>query len=123
RSARRARCRDRWWVRQEYWSPYSCAGIPPPSLPHKGGGASRWLGLDRATDRIEHPPPRGEGWGGGRAMLGAHQTYPSCFFFSIEPDWSLSISRPSRSELREACISMMIAGRSVASERMAPVSG
>ena len=29
-----------------------------------------------------------------------HQKYPSCFFFSIEPTWSLSISRPSRSEVR-----------------------
>src|SRR5690606_15499682 len=37
----------------------------PPNLPHKGGGAVRWLILDRATTAIEHPPPCGEGWGGG----------------------------------------------------------
>ena len=46
-----------------------------------------------------------------------HQKYPSCFFFSIEPTWSESISRPSRSEVRLACISIMIDGRSAAAER------
>ena len=51
------------------------------------------------------------GVGGGDGD-GRHQKYPSCFFFSIEPAWSLSIRRPSRSEVREACISMMIEGRS-----------
>ena len=59
----------------------------------------------------------------GVAMGKAHQKYPSCFFFSIEPTVSLSISRPSRSEVRLACISMMISGRVAAVERIAPVSG
>src|SRR5690606_41403003 len=61
--------------------------------------------------------------GVGRSKGKAHQKYPSCFFFSIDPTESLSISRPSRSEVRLACISMMIEGRSEAVERMAPVSG
>src|SRR5690606_27624617 len=46
-------------LRRGWWGP------PPPILPHKGGGALRWLGRDGATDLIGHPPPRGEGWGGG----------------------------------------------------------
>src|SRR5690606_27234741 len=62
----------------------------------------------------------GGGLGSGHA---AHQKYPSCFFFSIDPAWSESISRPSRSEVRDACISMMISGSVPASERIAPVSG
>ena len=53
----------------------------------------------------------------------AHQKYPSCFFFSIDPTLSLSISRPSRSDVRLACISMMISGSVAASERIAPVNG
>ncbi|MNN07315.1 hypothetical protein D3C81_1201390 [compost metagenome] len=52
-----------------------------------------------------------------------HQKYPSCFFFSMEPAESLSISRPWRSEVRLMSISRMIAGRLSASLSMAPVSG
>src|SRR5690606_37686591 len=44
---------------------------PPPSLPHKGGGALRCLGQDRATPPMEHPPPCGEGWGGGGGWPGS----------------------------------------------------
>src|SRR5690606_1508988 len=51
------------------------------------------------------------------------QKYPSCFFFSMEPAESLSISLPSRSDVRLACISMIMEGRSAAVDRMAPVSG
>ena len=39
-----------------------------------------------------------------------HQKYPSCFFFSIEPLESWSITRPCRSEVRASSISWMIAG-------------
>ncbi len=63
------------------------------------------------------------GIGGADGRGGVHQKYPSCFFFSIEPTLSLSMRRPSRSEVREACISMMIEGRSDAVERMPPLSG
>ena len=38
--------------------------------------------------------------GVGRGEEAGHQKYPSCFFFSIEPTESLSIRRPSRSEVR-----------------------
>ncbi|MNZ61823.1 hypothetical protein D3C78_799250 [compost metagenome] len=54
---------------------------------------------------------------------GVHQKYPSCFFFSMEPDESLSISRPWRSDVRLTSISWMIAARLSASLSMAPVSG
>ena len=52
-----------------------------------------------------------------------HQKYPSRFFFSIDADSSLSISRPWRSEVVEACISAMIASSVSASDSIAPVSG
>ena len=40
---------------------------PLPSPPHKGEGAGQWLGSDirLATKLDEHPPPYGEGRGGG----------------------------------------------------------
>src|SRR5690606_39015275 len=34
---------------------------PPPNLPHKGGGVRQCTWHDAAR----HPPPCGEGWGGG----------------------------------------------------------
>ena len=52
-----------------------------------------------------------------------HQKYPSCFFFSIEPGWSLSISRPWRSELTVLKVSAMISSMVVASLSMAAVRG
>ncbi len=52
-----------------------------------------------------------------------HQKYPSCFFFSIDADWSWSMTRPWRSELVVSSISWMIAGSVSASLSTAPVSG
>ena len=52
-----------------------------------------------------------------------HQKYPSCFFFSIEADWSWSITRPCRSEVVVSSISWMIAVSVSASLSIAPVSG
>lgn len=37
---------------------------PPPSLPHEGGGAARWVWPRSAKGTEEHPPLDGEGWGG-----------------------------------------------------------
>jgi hypothetical protein len=51
------------------------------------------------------------------------QKYPSCFFFSIEAAASWSITRPSRSEVRDARISSTIAATVVAELSTAPVSG
>ena len=53
----------------------------------------------------------------------AHQKYPSCFFFSIEADGSLSISRPWRSEVRATSISPMIFSSVSASDSNPPVRG
>ena len=53
----------------------------------------------------------------------SHQKYPSCFFFSIDADWSWSMTRPWRSELVVSSISWMIAGSVSASLSTAPVSG
>ena len=52
-----------------------------------------------------------------------HQKYPSCFFFSIEADWSLSMTRPWRSEEVATSISSTMSRSVVALESMAPVSG
>ena len=52
-----------------------------------------------------------------------HQKYPSCFFFSIEPLESWSITRPCRSEVRASSISWMIAVSVSAVLSTAPVSG
>ena len=52
-----------------------------------------------------------------------HQKYPSCFFFSIDADWSWSIMRPWRSDVVVSSISWMIAGNVSASLSTAPVSG
>ena len=54
---------------------------------------------------------------------GAHQKYPSSFFFSIEAVGSWSITLPCRSELVATSISAMIASSVSASDSMAPVSG
>jgi hypothetical protein len=51
------------------------------------------------------------------------QKYPSCFFFSIEAAASWSITRPSRSEVRDARISSTIPATVVAELSTAPVSG
>ena len=52
-----------------------------------------------------------------------HQKYPSCFFFSIEPDESWSMTRPCRSEVLASSISWMIPASVSASLSTAPVSG
>ena len=52
-----------------------------------------------------------------------HQKYPSRFFFSIDPESSWSIKRPSRSEVRAISISRTMAGRVSASDSNAAVSG
>ena len=51
------------------------------------------------------------------------QKYPSCFFFSIDAAPSWSITRPSRSEVREARISATMSASVSASLSTAPVSG
>ena len=51
------------------------------------------------------------------------QKYPSCFFFSIEAAASWSITRPSRSDVRDARISSTISATVVAELSTAPVSG
>ena len=51
------------------------------------------------------------------------QKYPSCFFFSIEAAASWSMTRPSRSEVRDARISSTISATVVAELSTAPVSG
>ena len=51
------------------------------------------------------------------------QKYPSCFFFSIEAAASWSITRPWRSEVRDARISSTISATVVAELSTAPVSG
>ena len=58
-----------------------------------------------------------------QALLADGQKYPSCFFFSIEADASWSITRPSRSEVRDARISATIPEIVSASLSTAPVSG
>ena len=52
-----------------------------------------------------------------------HQKYPSCFFFSIDPVESWSMTRPCRSEVVASSISWMIPLKVSASLSMAPVSG
>ena len=52
-----------------------------------------------------------------------HQKYPSCFFFSMDPVESWSMTRPCRSEVRASSISWMMAVRVSASLSTAPVSG
>ena len=52
-----------------------------------------------------------------------HQKYPSCFFFSIEPAESWSMTRPCRSEVVVSNISWMIAVSVSASDSTAAVSG
>jgi hypothetical protein len=59
---------------------------------------------------------------GDPVRVGA-QKYPSCFFFSIEPVWSWSITRPYRSEVRASSISLITSGSVSASLSIAPVSG
>src|SRR5438552_3727172 len=54
---------------------------------------------------------------------GCAQKYPALFFSSIEPSWSWSMTRFSRSERRNETSSSMILGSVSASERMAPVHG
>ncbi|MCY1228785.1 hypothetical protein D9M72_411190 [compost metagenome] len=61
------------------------------------------------------------GWRG--VDQGFHQKYPSCFFFSIEPAESLSISRPWRSDVVASSISRMMPPSVSASLSIAPVSG
>ena len=52
-----------------------------------------------------------------------HQKYPSCFFFSMEPEESWSITRPCRSDEVVSSISWMISGSVAAVLSTAPVSG
>ena len=52
-----------------------------------------------------------------------HQKYPSRFFFSIEASWSLSISRPARSETRVVRISVTMSSSVAAAEVTAALSG
>ncbi len=52
-----------------------------------------------------------------------HQKYPSCFFFSIDPEESKSITRPCRSEVVVRSISWITAVNVSASLSTAPVSG
>ena len=52
-----------------------------------------------------------------------HQKYPSRFFSSIDPEWSWSMTRPSRSERVAKSISWIISGSVVAVDSMAPDSG
>ena len=52
-----------------------------------------------------------------------HQKYPSCFFFSMEAEASLSMTRPWRSEEVATSISSTMSRSVVALESMAPVSG
>jgi len=52
-----------------------------------------------------------------------HQKYPSCFFFSIEPVESWSITRPCRSDVVASSISWMMSVSVSASLSTAPVSG
>src|SRR5262249_12259499 len=52
-----------------------------------------------------------------------HQKYPSRFLISMEPSWSWSITRLSRSDLRNPINSSMILGIVSASDRIAPVHG
>src|SRR5204863_2547622 len=52
-----------------------------------------------------------------------HQKYPWRFLRSIEAAWSLSMSRPSRSEARERRNSATICGTLAAAEGIAPVNG
>ena len=52
-----------------------------------------------------------------------HQKYPSCFFFSIDPVESWSITRPCRSEVVASSISWMMSVSVSASLSTAPVSG
>src|ERR1019366_2505156 len=59
---------------------------------------------------------------GGEAQQLA-QKYPSRFLSSMEPSWSWSITRFSRSDRRNSLISAMIFGTVSASERIAPVHG
>ncbi len=73
------------------------------------GGASRWdVSLDVLLDQVGYV---------------GHQKYPSCFFFSMDADWSWSMTRPWRSELVVSSISWMIAGSVSALLSIAPVSG
>src|SRR5690554_1396817 len=53
----------------------------------------------------------------------AHQKYPSCFFFSMDPALSVSILRPWRSDCRVLIISRKMSCRLAASDSTAPVSG
>ena len=52
-----------------------------------------------------------------------HQKYPSCFFFSMEAEASLSMTRPCRSEDVATSISSTMSSSVSALESMAPVSG
>ena len=62
--------------------------------------------------------------GGDERLLGhGHQKYPSCFFFSIEPDTSKSMTRPSRSDVVASSISWMTSGTVAAVLSTAPVRG
>ena len=60
---------------------------------------------------------------GGCKVLSAHQKYPSCFFFSIEPEESESMALPWRSLVRELSSSSTIEDKSSAFDSTAPVSG
>jgi hypothetical protein len=57
------------------------------------------------------------------ARNGGRQKYPSCFLRSIDADWSWSITRPWRSDVRVLSISAMIDSTDVASDSIAPLSG
>ena len=61
--------------------------------------------------------------GGGGGIDGGHQKYPSCFLRSIDALASWSITRPWRSEVRDAAISSMILSSVSACDSTAPVSG
>src|SRR5690606_17748699 len=39
---------------------------PSPALPTRGRVPALWFAHDPATHAMVHPPPCGEGWGGGR---------------------------------------------------------
>jgi hypothetical protein len=52
-----------------------------------------------------------------------HQKYPSCFFFSMDAAWSLSMARPWRSDVVVSSISWITSGRVRALDSTAPVRG
>ena len=63
------------------------------------------VGLEQVVDRVRH------------------QKYPSCFFFSIDPLWSWSMTRPCRSDVVVSSVSWMTSVSVDAVLSTAPVSG